>query len=207
MRLTKRQREILDFVSEYIQFNGYAPTLEEIAGHFGLSSLATVHKHLKNLEQKGAILRDWNRGRAMEVQGAEPAPVEAPGGARSVELPLLGEVAAGLPIDVEVDRESVWVPEDMLGARSMYALRARGSSMIEEQIRDGDLLLVEESPVASRGETVIALVEGSAATVKKFYPEGERVRLQPANQTMEPIYVSARDLQIQGIVRGVIRRY
>jgi repressor LexA len=199
MRLTRRQREILDFLTAYIARNGFAPTLEEIADHFGLASLATVHKHLKNLEAKGAIQRDWNHGRAMEVVSEEE-----PGAALTV--PLLGEVAAGLPIEAIVDAEPLPIPAGLFGDGVDYALRARGWSMVDEQIRDGDLLLIQECRVAERGALVIALVDGSAATVKRLYPEGEWVRLQPANEEMEPIRVEAERVRIQGVVRGVIRR-
>lgn len=198
MRLTRRQKEILDFLRDYIEINGYAPTLEEIADHFGLASLATVHKHLKNLEAKGVIRRDWNRGRAMEVAREAPA---------MIELPLLGEVAAGLPIEAITDSESLLLPEGLLARPADYALRVRGWSMVDEQIRDGDILLVEERQRAERGETVIALVDGANATVKRFYPEGGVVRLQPANEQMAPILVSAERVRVQGVVRGVIRRY
>ncbi len=202
MRLTRRQKEILDFLRSYIEVNGFAPTLEEIAEHFGLASLATVHKHLKNLEAKGAIQRDWNHGRAMEVVAAE----ESAGSAAELVVPLLGAVAAGEPIEAIVDAEPLAIPAGLFGDAVDYALRARGWSMVDEQIRDGDLLLVQECRSAERGALVIALVDDAAATVKRLYPEGEWVRLQPANQAMEPIRVEASRVRIQGIVRGVIRR-
>ncbi|MAE69989.1 MAG: repressor LexA [Gemmatimonadetes bacterium] len=200
MRLTRRQKQIYDFVRGYIDAEGYAPTLEEIAGHFELSSLATVHKHLKNLEEKGAIERDWNRGRSMEVV------VEDESAPASVEIPLLGEVAAGMPIEAVVDDEKLRIPEGLLRGTASYALRVRGWSMVDEHIADGDILIVEERKTAERGQTVIALVDGETATVKQFFPEGDVVRLQPANERMAPILMRADRVRIQGIVRGVVRR-
>ncbi len=200
MRLTRRQKQIYDFVRGYIDAEGYAPTLEEIAGHFGLSSLATVHKHLKNLEEKGAIERDWNRGRSMEVVREDESAVAA------VEIPMLGEVAAGMPIEAVVDDEKLQIPESLLHGSATYALRVRGWSMVDEHICDGDILIVEERKTAERGQTVIALVDGEAATVKQFFPEGDVVRLQPANERMAPILVRADRVRIQGIVRGVVRK-
>ncbi len=200
MRLTRRQREIYDFLSDYIEDHGYAPTLEEIARHFGLSSLATVHKHLRNLEQKGAIERDWNRRRALEL--TRPGDSRVP----TQEIPLLGEVAAGIPIEAVVDEEVMHIPEGLVRGRVSYALRVRGWSMVDEHICDGDILIIEQSECASRGQTVIALVDGENATVKRFYPEGEVIRLQPANERMAPILVRADRVRLQGIVRAVIRR-
>ncbi len=202
MPLTKRQKEILDLIQEYIDAHGYAPSFEEIADHFGFSSLATVHEHLSNLERKGYIRKAYNESRSIEVTPREPTP----GG---VELPLLGQVAAGQPIEAVQDSESVLVPPDMLrkGGRN-YVLRVQGDSMVDEQIRDGDFIVVNHRPVAEDGEVVVALVGGESATVKKLYREpGNRIRLQPANEAMSPILVDADEVQIQGVVVGVIRRY
>ena len=148
--LTKRQREILDYLNEFIQQHGYAPSLEEIGRRFGLSSLATVHKHLTNLQEKGFIKRAWNRSRSVEM-------VQARNGGRAVELPLLGYVAAGLPIEAVASNETIAVPEDFVGKRDTYVLRVRGDSMIDEQIRDGDFVVVEDRKTADNGEMVIAL--------------------------------------------------
>jgi len=198
--LTKRQREILDFLNDFIQEHGYAPSLEEIGRRFGLSSLATVHKHLSNLQEKGFIKRAWNRSRSVEM-------VPTRGGGRSVELPLLGFVAAGLPIEAVASDETFAVPEDFVGKHDTYVLRVRGDSMIDEQIRDGDYVIVEDRRTADNGEMVIALLGGSDATLKTFYREHDTVRLQPANPTMQPIFVSADNVQIQGVVVGVMRKY
>jgi len=198
--LTKRQREILDYLNEFIEDNGYAPSLEEIGRRFRLSSLATVHKHLTNLQDKGFIRRAWNRSRSVEV-------VPTRLGGRAIELPLLGYVAAGAPIEAVVSSETVTVPEDFVGARDTYALRVRGDSMIDEQIRDGDLVVIEDRQAVRDGEMVIALLDGTDVTLKKCYREGEHVRLQPANETMKPIIVDANTVQIQGVVVGVMRQY
>jgi repressor LexA len=201
VHLTRRQKEILDFLGEYIGKQGYAPTIDEIAEHFGLSSLATVHKHLTNLQEKGLIKRAWNRSRALEL-------IPSSMSVKAVELPVLGRVAAGIPIEAIEATETMWVPEDMLGRGETYVLQVKGSSMIEEQIRDGDFVLVENRQVASNGEMVIALLDGDRATLKKFFRESDgRVRLQPANAGMEPIFVDGRDLRIQGVVIGVLRKY
>ena len=198
--LTKRQREILDYLSEFIEEHGYAPSLEEIGRRFGLSSLATVHKHLSNLQDKGFIRRAWNRSRSVEL-------VPTRIGARAIDLPLLGYVAAGAPIEAVVSSETVNVPEELAGARDTYALRVRGDSMIDEQIRDGDLVVVEDRQTAQNGEMVIALLDGTDVTLKKFYREKGRIRLQPANDAVAPIIVPASAVQVRGVVVGVLRRY
>ncbi len=199
--LTKRQREILDYLNEFIQLHGYAPSLEEIGRRFGLSSLATVHKHLANLQEKGFIKRAWNRSRSVELMPTRT-------GGRAVELPLLGYVAAGAPIEAIATSETIAVPEDLAGRRQdTYVLRVRGDSMIDEQIRDGDFVIVEDRKTADNGEMVIALLGGSDVTLKKFYRENGRIRLQPANPAMQPLVVAAEQVRIQGVVVGVMRKY
>ncbi len=198
--LTKRQREILDYLNEFIQQHGYAPSLEEIGRKFNLSSLATVHKHLTNLQDKGFIRRAWNRSRSVEL-----VPTRA--GGRAVELPLLGFVAAGAPIEAVPGTETIAVPEDLTGKRDSYVLRVRGNSMIDEQIRDGDFVIVEDRRSADNGEMVIALVGGQDVTLKKLFRENGRIRLQPANATMQPLVYDADQVQVQGIVVGVMRKY
>jgi repressor LexA len=198
--LTKRQREILDYLNDFIQQHGYAPSLEEVGKRFGLSSLATVHKHLTNLQQKGFIKRTWNRSRSVEVM---PSRVVG----RSIELPLLGYVAAGSPIEAVINNETIDVPESLAGNRDTYVLRVRGDSMIDEQIRDGDWVIVEDRKTAENGETVVALLSGSDVTLKKFYRENGQIRLQPANETLQPLFVPAHQVQVQGVVIGVMRKY
>lgn len=202
MALTKRQREILEYLERHIQAHGYAPSFEEIAEQFRFQSLATVHEHLSNLERKGVIRRSFNESRAIEI-------LPPKGIAGATEIPLLGAVAAGLPIESAIDQESISVPDDMLPRRGPnYALRVRGHSMIDEHIVDGDVVVVHGRQTAENGEMVIALVNGAEATVKRFYREsGGWVRLQPANATMQPMRFQERDLLIQGVVVGVIRRY
>jgi len=198
--LTKRQREILDYLNEFIQQHGYAPSLEELGRRFGLSSLATVHKHLTNLQEKGFIKRAWNRSRSVEL-------VQTRQGGRAVELPLLGFVAAGAPIEAIATAESIAVPESLVGKRDTYVLRVRGESMIDEQIRDGDFVIVEDRKTAENGEMVIALLGSTDVTLKKFYRENGHVRLQPANPAMHPIIIPADQVQVQGVVVGVMRKY
>ena len=198
--LTKRQREILDYLDEFIRQHGYAPSLEEIGRRFGLSSLATVHKHLTNLEEKGFIRRAWNRSRSVEL-------VPTRTGGRALELPLLGYVAAGAPIEAITGNETIAVPEALAGKRDSYVLQVKGDSMIDEQIRDGDFVVVEDRKSASNGEMVIALVRGFDVTLKKFYQEHGRIRLQPANDTMQPLMLDPDQVQVQGVVVGVMRKY
>ncbi|HEX8212717.1 MAG TPA: transcriptional repressor LexA [Longimicrobium sp.] len=206
MALTKKQRQILDYVESFVETNGYSPSYEEIAEHFQYSSLATVHEHLTNLEQKGFLRKNYNKSRSLEVVRAD---LHAP----AIELPLMGTVAAGLPLEVTDGlQETVTVPHDMVRRGNNYVLRVKGDSMIDEQIRDGDYIIVNSRQTADNGEMVVALVSdgtvGGSATVKKFYREKDgKVRLQPANPTMEPMYFPADAVQIQGIVVGVIRKY
>jgi repressor LexA len=201
MHLTRRQKEILDYLGQHIGEKGYAPTIEEIGDRFGLRSLATVHKHLTNLQDKGLIKRAWNRSRALELV---PTHVTV----QAVELPLLGRVAAGTPIEAIQASETIFVPEDMVGRGRTYVLQVKGESMIEEQIRDGDYVIVEDRTIARDGEMVIALLDGENVTLKKLYREpAGRLRLQPANSQMQPIVVNAEDVRIQGVVIGVLRKY
>ena len=200
MPLTKRQRQILDYVDRFVDDNGYSPSFEEIAESFGYSSLATVHEHLSNLEQKGYLRKNYNRSRSLEVVRA--------GSGLAVELPLLGSVAAGLPIEAIEQQETIAVPHDMMRSGNNYVLRVKGSSMVDEQIRDGDYIVVNSRRTAENGDMVVALVGGDSATVKKFYREpGGRIRLQPANPSMQPLVYDSSEVEVQGIVVGVIRKY
>jgi repressor LexA len=201
MALTRRQREIYDFIREFVEEHGYSPSLEEIGAHFDLASVATVHKHVQHLVAKGFLRKAWNRSRSLE-----PVPE---GGASLSEVPVLGTVAAGAPIEaIELGGESVHVPVEMLGRPGeTFALRVRGDSMIEDQICDGDLVIVERREEARNGETVVALVGGDEATLKRFYRRGAQVRLVPANASMQPIEVPAADVQVRGVVRGLLRSY
>jgi repressor LexA len=203
MAMTRRQREIYDFICGFVEEHGYSPSLEEIAAQFGLTSVATVHKHVQHLVEKGMLRKSWNRARSVE-----PVPQTEPEAVESVTLRLLGSVAAGAPIESFDDSETVSVPIDLVPPRSnSYVLRVRGDSMIEDQIADGDLVVVEERAEARNGETVVAMLNGSEATLKRFYRNGSQVKLVPANSEMEPIEVPAADVQIRGVLRGLIRRY
>ncbi len=200
MALTKRQKEIYDFVRDFIHDRGYSPSLQEIGQHFNLSAVATVHKHVSNLVDKGLLQRGRNQNRSLELVESGP-----PVGVR--ELPLYGYVAAGHPIEATTDAETVPVPEILAGKGKTYVLRVRGESMIGEQICDGDMVVVEDRKEVRNGEMVIALLHGDEVTLKKFYHERGRIRLQPANDDMAPIYVREEHVRIQGVVIGLMRRY
>jgi repressor LexA len=202
MPLTKRQRQILDYLQSYGIQNGYAPSFEEIAEQFNYNSLATVHEHLSNLERKGYIKRSYNESRSIEILTSDAAP-------QAVELELLGAVAAGVPIEELSVGETVAVPQDFVrrGGRH-YVLKVRGDSMIEDHISDGDLVVVHERSAADNGDMVIAMLDGDSATVKRFYRERDgRIRLQPSNEALQPIYVEENQMRVRGIVVGVMRRF
>jgi len=200
MALTRRQREIYDFICGFVQDRGYSPSLEEIGAHFGLRSVATVHKHVQHLVEKDLLRKSWNRSRSVEPVATDP-----PG---AIGLPLLGVVAAGVPIEAIEDNESIGVPAEMIRRRTeTFVLRVRGDSMIEDQIRDGDFVVVESRCEARNGETVVALVGDSEATLKRFFRNGSSIRLVPANSSMEPIEVPARDVTVRGVVTGLLRHY
>ena len=204
MKLTRRQREIYDYLAEFIESNGYAPSLEEIAASFGLSSVATVHEHLENLEEKGALRRDPHRSRAIELtDGAGRGARES-----AVLLPLVGRVAAGQPLEAVPDDETLAVPESMLGRGETFVLRVAGDSMIDEHIEDGDYVIVERRDTARSGERVIALIDEENATLKTFFREPDgRIRLQPANERLAPLYYDASRVRVQGVAIGVLRKY
>ncbi|MFC2076605.1 transcriptional repressor LexA [candidate division KSB1 bacterium] len=200
MPLTRRQKQVYDFVKDFSRSNGYAPSIDEIARELGLSSRATVHKHLSNLVEKGIISREPNRARSVEVREAASQPGVA-------FVPLLGMVAAGRPLEAIETDAGIELPESMLGRGNTFVLRVQGDSMIDDHIMDGDYVIVSERETAENGEVVVALVDGSEATIKRFYREGDRVRLQPSNPDMEPIYVPAADVRIRGAVIGILRRF
>ncbi len=201
MALTRRQREVLDFIQDFIGRSGYSPSLKEIGEALGLSSVATVHKHVTHLVQKGLVRRGWNQNRSIEPTGAADG--------RGVRiLPLVGTIAAGQPLEAVPETETLAVPEELIAGRGRACvLRVRGESMIEEQIRDGDYVIVEERNVARDGETVVALLDQTEATLKRFFREGSMVRLQPAHPDMKPIAMPADRVRVQGVVVGVIRKY
>ena len=200
MAVTRRQKEVLDFLESFVVRNGFSPSFEEIARGLELKSLATVHKHITNLEKKGLLDRVHNRSRSIDL---------VPAGSRtrtSERLPLMGRIAAGLPVEASENAESISL-HDVVGNKDVFALEVRGDSMRDEHIISGDYVLVERTPTARQGEIVVALVRGSETTLKRFFQEGSQVRLQPANLEMEPIMVPAAQVAIQGRVLGVLRRY
>jgi len=199
MPLTRRQKEILDYVREFLERQGYSPTLEEIADHFDLASLNGVYKHLRALEARGFIRRLTNQARSIQLLNTEAS--------SPTTLPLLGYVTAGKPVEAVVNVEEISVPESFLTRKRNYVLRVRGDSMIEEHIQDGDFVIIEERESARDGEMVIALIDGENATLKKFYREHEKIRLQPAHPTLEPIWVREDQIKIQGVVVGIMRKY
>jgi len=199
MHLTKRQREIYQYLKEHIQNKGYAPSIMEIGRQFHLRSPATVHKHLAHLEAKGLIRKEHNLSRAIEI-------AEEPETALSREYALLGNIVAGKPIEALENREVVSIMPDAMD-KDVFVLRVKGDSMIEDHIRDGDYVIVEKKEWADNGEMVVALLDNEKATLKRFYREKGQVRLQPANAEMEPILVKEGDLKIQGVVIGVLRKF
>ncbi len=200
MAVTRRQKEVLDFINGFVQRNGYSPSFEEIARGLSLKSLATVHKHITNLQQKGLLQRSHNRSRSIDILPAKNR-------SRSADrLPLLGKIAAGLPVEALETSESISLG-DIVGNREVFALQVRGDSMRDEHIVDGDYVLVESTRTARQGEIIVALVKGSETTLKRYYIEGTTVRLQPSNAEMDPIYVPISQVSIQGKVLGVLRKY
>ena len=197
MHLTKRQREIYEYLKNHIRSRGYAPSIVEIGKQFHLTSPATVHKHLAHLENKGLIQKQKNLSRAIEI---------IPEPSNTLSYPVLGEVAAGKPIEVLDQREVVDLLPDTED-KDVFVLRVQGNSMIEDHIQNGDYVIVEKRNVAENGETVVALIDNNQATLKRFYRENNRIRLQPAHPDMKPIFVREGDFAIQGIVISVLRKF
>ncbi len=199
-QLTKRQRQILDFITDFSRDKGYAPSLREIGEHFGLSSPATIHAHVEALQKKGLLKKSFNEARSIEIVPADAV------WAIGLELPLVGVITAGEPIEAIEERETIAVPANFVSdSANSYVLRVRGESMIEDGILNGDYVIIERNPSPKNGDIVVALLNNAYATLKKFYRENKRIRLQPANSSMKPIY--ATDPLIQGVVKGVIRRF
>lgn len=201
MAITKRQKEILDFITYYLKDNDYAPSYMEIADHLGVSSPATIHQHVKALEEKGYLKVNLHQKRALE-----PVMLSAYRDSIAIDLPLVGLITAGEPIEAVEQHETMAIPSDFVAnADNSYILRVKGRSMIDEGIWDGDYVIVERNHSPQNGDVVVALLDNAYATLKKFYRETNRIRLQPANPAMKPIY--AKDPLIQGVVRAVIRKF
>lgn len=198
MDLTKKQKEVLDFIIEYIDDRGYAPSYRDIGEELGLSSPSTVHSHVQGLSEKG-YLKVTDEARSIEltnkVRRTKPA----------IQLPLLGLIAAGQPIEAIEDRQAFSVPVELGVSENAYVLKVKGDSMIEDGIFDGDFVVIEKEKQARNGDVVVALIDQQFATLKRFYKEKDRIRLQPANSSMKPIYV--KEPLVQGVVKAVIRRF
>ena len=200
MAITARQRRVLDYITNYFAANHEPPTMAEIGRQFGMTSLASVHNVLSILEREGLIRRIPNVSRGIELLNETPE--------ENFEIPLLGVVAAGAPIEAILNYETVCIPRDMIRKSRLFALRVRGDSMIDEQIREDDLIILQSQQTAENGQTVVALIDGNEATVKRFYRARNHVRLEAANPRYKPIIVRPPDrLQVQGVVVGVIRKY
>jgi repressor LexA len=210
MALTPKQKNVLDFVASFTERSGYCPSFDEIARGVGLGSLATVHKHITALQQKGYLKRRYNESRSLEVSEeylrSEQSRLEKRENASAFGVPLRGTIAAGAPVEAMESPETLDF-SDFAGSPDMFALRVRGDSMIEDHICAGDYVLVQKVQTARDGEIVVALVDGVETTLKRFYREGETIRLQPANASMAPILVPAENVQLQGRVLAVLRKY
>jgi repressor LexA len=206
MAITKRQRQVYDFISDFVQKNGFSPSFEEIGHGLKLSSLATVHKHVSNLEKKQLLTRNYNRSRSIDLLPPKGRLKQAMSINTTVVLPLLGRIAAGQPIEAVENPETISLA-DFVRSKEVFVLEVRGESMQDEHILDGDYVLVEKIKSAHNGDIVVALVDGADATLKRFYKEGEKIRLQPSNAKMRPIMVHASKVDIQGRVIGVLRKY
>jgi repressor LexA len=206
MAITRRQRELYDFISEFVQKNGYSPSYDEIRIGMQLNSLATVHKHITNLEKKGLLTRDYNRSRSIDLLPPKGRLKQAMSVNTTMVLPLMGRIAAGQPIDAVENPETISLA-DFVRSKEVFVLEVRGDSMQDEHILSGDYVLVEKAKTAQNGDIVVALVDGSDATLKRFYREGDHIRLQPSNVNMQPIILPAAAVDVQGRVIGVLRKY
>jgi repressor LexA len=194
--LTRRQKEVLDYLRGFIGKHDYAPSYREVADHFGFSSVATVAEHVETLKGKGYLENEENMARSIQLTPTWDD--------RTFSIPLLGSIAAGLPIEAVRTTETIDIPKDMMG-KNVFALRVRGDSMIEDGILDGDYVIIEQTQQPKNGDIVVALMEGNNVTLKRFYRESDHIRLQPANGKYQPI--RAKRVVVQGRVRGVIRKF
>jgi len=206
MAITRRQRQVYDFIADFVQRNGYSPSYDEIRLGLDLNSLATVHKHITNLEKKGLLRRDYNRSRSIDLLQPKGRLKQAMGLNTHMVLPLVGRIAAGQPIEAVENPETISLA-DFVRSKEVFVLEVRGESMQDEHILSGDYVLVEKTKSAHNGDIVVALVQGSEATLKRLYREGDTIRLQPSNATMQPLIVPAAAVEVQGRVIGVLRKY
>jgi repressor LexA len=207
MALTKRQKEVLDFIAGFVDENGYSPSFEEIARGLNLASLATVHKHISALETKHYLLRGYNQSRSLELGPKYFQEQRRHRQGSGAEVPLLGRIAAGQPVEALEQKNTINFA-DFAGNPDVFALEVRGDSMIEDHICDGDMILLQRGNQVRDGDIVVALVSGMETTLKRFYREPEgRVRLQPANAAMQPIFAPAAEVEIQGRLLAVLRKY
>ncbi len=199
--LTKKQRMVLDYIRLFLSEQGHAPSYEEIARGLGLSSPSTIHAHVENLRQKGYLKKRWNANRSIDLS----EPVDMPH--TTEELPLVGRIAAGSPIEAIEDRESIAVPAHLVGRHDTYVLLVKGDSMREDHVLDGDYVIVERRDTASDGEMVVALIRNGEATLKKFHRIGRKIRLEPANPAYEAMIFDESEVMVQGVVIGLLRKY
>ena len=198
--LTKKQKEVLDFIKDFVSRNGFAPSYEEIAHGLGLSSQSTIHVHVENLRSKGFLTKKWNANRSIDL--AE----QSISSRFLVEAPLAGRIVAGEPLEAIEDIQTIGLPSDMIGKYETYVLQVKGDSMIEDHVVDGDYVIVEKRQSIQDGDMVVALVRGSEATLKRFYREKRRIRLQPSNPRYEALLYDERDVNVQGVVIGILRK-
>jgi len=206
MAITRRQRQVYDFIADFVQKNGYSPSYDEIRMGLELNSLATVHKHITNLEKKGLLRRDYNRSRSIDLLQPKGRLKQVMSLSTHMVLPLVGRIAAGRPIEAVENPETISLA-DFVRSKEVFVLEVRGESMQDEHILSGDYVLVEKTKSAHNGDIVVALVQGSEATLKRLYREGDTIRLQPSNAAMQPIIVPADAIEVQGRVIGVLRKY
>jgi repressor LexA len=206
MAITRRQRQVYDFIADFVQKNGYSPSYDEIRRGLELNSLATVHKHITNLEKKGLLRRDYNRSRSIDLVQPKGRLKQVMSLSTHMVLPLVGRIAAGQPIEAVENPETISLA-DFVRSKEVFVLEVRGESMQDEHILSGDYVLVEKTKSAHNGDIVVALVQGSEATLKRLYREGDTIRLQPSNASMQPLIVPADAVEVQGRVIGVLRKY
>lgn len=199
--LTKRQKVVLEYIKDFIRMHDHAPSYEEIAGGLGLSSPSTIHVHVENLRLKGHLTKKWNANRSIDL------PVSGDPRIGAVDVPLVGRIAAGLPIQAVEVPESIAIPADLLGRNQTFVLRVSGDSMRDDHVLDGDFVIVDKRDIARNGDMVVALIRGSEATLKRYYRDGRLIRLEPANPTFPAQMYDEQEVTVQGVVVGILRKY